>query len=114
MEGKTIQKHMLRIIDNTYENSLSSYCNIKNKYLIFYPLNNGIVSLDFDKKFIIFGYGVYRQMSRRRFSVRLNDKLFLDMTNLLKIKTTIIESFGYYRDLFMSSKVLDQLNSING
>ena len=60
-----------------------------------------------------FGYGLYRQMARRRFSMYLDDKLFLDITKLFKIKTTTIESFSNYPDLFMSSEVLDCLSSIN-
>jgi len=66
------------------------------------------------QKLFRLGYGLYRQMARRRFSNHLDDKLFIDMTKLFKIKSSTIEPFSNYRDLFMSSEVLDCLSSITG
>lgn len=66
------------------------------------------------QKLFRFGYGLYRQMARRRFSNYLDDKLFIDITKLFKIKTSTIEPFSNYRDMFMSSEVIDCLSSITG
>ena len=66
------------------------------------------------QKIFRFGYGLYRQMARRRFSTNLEDKLFLDVSKLFKIKSSTIESFSNYPDLFMSSEALDCLSSVNG
>ncbi len=66
------------------------------------------------QKIFRFGYGLYRQMARRRFSIYPDDKLFLNITKHFKIKTSTIEPFSNYPDLFMSSEVLDCLSSING
>jgi len=63
------------------------------------------------QKLFRFGYGLHRQMARRRFSIHLDDKLFLDVTKLFKIKTSTIEPFSNYPDLFMTSEVLDTLSS---
>jgi hypothetical protein len=66
------------------------------------------------QKLFRFGYGLYRQMARRRFSMHLDDKLFIQLTKLFKIKTSTIEPFSNHGDLFMSSEVLDCLSSIAG
>jgi len=66
------------------------------------------------QKIFRFGYGFYRQMARRRFSNHLEDRLFLYITKLFKIKSSTIESFSNYPDLFISSEALDCLSSING
>jgi len=66
------------------------------------------------QKLFRFGYGLYRQIARRRFSEQLDDKFFLKITKLLKIKVSTIEPFSNYPDLFMSSEVLDCLSCING
>lgn len=64
------------------------------------------------QKFFRLGYGFYRQIARRRFSNRLDDKLFLDITKFIKIQATTIEPFSNYQDLFMSSESLDCLSSV--
>lgn len=66
------------------------------------------------QKLFRFGYGLYRQMARRRFSIYLDDTLFINLTNFFKIKSSTIEPFSNYGDLFMSSEVLDCLSSITG
>ena len=59
------------------------------------------------QKLFRFGYGLYRQMARRRFSKYLDDKLFVDIAKILNIKTSTIEPFSNFPDLFMTSEALD-------
>ncbi|MBE3090465.1 MAG: hypothetical protein IMZ45_05465 [Actinobacteria bacterium] len=49
-------------------------------------------------------------MSRRSVSVHHDGKLFSNIHNLLNIKTTTIEPFDNYPDLFITSEVLDCLS----
>jgi len=57
-----------------------------------------------------FGYGLYRQIARRRFSDQIDERFFKNLTNLLKIESSTIEPFNNYPDLFMTSEVLDCLS----
>lgn len=66
------------------------------------------------QKLFRLGYGLYRQMARRKFSIYLDDRLFIVITRLFKIKRSTIEPFSNYPDLFMSSEILDCLSSTNG
>ena len=65
-------------------------------------------------KLFRFGYGLYRQMARRRYSTSIDDKLFRNLTNVLNLETSTIEPFNNYPDLFMTSEVLDCLSSVGG
>lgn len=64
------------------------------------------------RKLFRFGYGLYRQMARRRLAEQINDKFFRNLTKALNIKTSTIEPFSNYPDLFMTSEVIDCLSSI--
>ncbi|MFP4642038.1 MAG: prenyltransferase/squalene oxidase repeat-containing protein [Chloroflexota bacterium] len=55
------------------------------------------------------GYGLYKQVARRRYSVNLDDALFRRLSKLMGIKSTWIEPIRNYPDLFMTSEVLDCL-----
>ncbi|NJE02071.1 hypothetical protein E3E42_09225 [Thermococcus sp. JdF3] len=58
-----------------------------------------------------FGYALYRQISRRRFSEDVkNDALFRLATRLLGIQTSTIEPSKNFPDMFMTSEVLDSLS----
>lgn len=57
-----------------------------------------------------FGYGMYRQMARRRYSTDVDDKLFKSLTKLFNVKTSTVESFSNYPDLFMTSEIMDCLS----
>ncbi len=83
----------------------SIYITIKTSKIGNFPIK---------QKLFRFGYGLYRQMARRRFSDHIDDTLFNELTKIFRIKPSTIESFSNYRDLFMSSEVLDCLSSING
>lgn len=73
-------------------------------------LNYSIERVGFQYKLFRFGYGLYRQIARRNFSIHLNDKFFSNITKFIKIKTTMIESFSNYPDLFMTLEILDRLS----
>ncbi len=60
--------------------------------------------------FFRFGYGMYRQISRRRYSENLDDKAFRYLTKFLGIETSTIDPFSNYPDMFMTSEVLDCLS----
>ncbi len=64
----------------------------------------------FTYKLFRFGYGLYRQIAIRRFSNQIDDKFFKNLTNILNIKSSTIESFSNYPDMFMTSEVLDCLS----
>jgi hypothetical protein len=57
-----------------------------------------------------FGYGMYRQFSRRRFSNSVNPKLFNILSYIMCINTSTIEPDNNFPDLFMTSEVLDCLS----
>lgn len=58
-----------------------------------------------------FGYGMYRQFARRRYSNDIDDRLFNLICKILRIKASTIEASKNYPDLFITSEVLDCLSS---
>lgn len=85
---------------------------IPSIYTTFKTSNMGVFPIK--QKLFRFGYGFYRQMARRRFSFDIDDKFFNEIVKTLKIKTSTIESFSNYPDLFMTSEIFDSLSTING
>lgn len=61
-------------------------------------------------KLFRFGYGVYRQFARRRYSQNVNPTLFKFLIKMMKIKTSTIEPQNNFPDLFMTSEMLDCLS----
>jgi hypothetical protein len=57
-----------------------------------------------------FGYGIYREIARRRFSHQVDPTVFHILCSLLGIKASTIEASNNYPDLFMTSEVLDCLS----
>jgi len=57
-----------------------------------------------------FGYGMYRQFARRRFSNSVNPKLFNILSDIMNINTSTVEPDNNFPDLFMTSEVLDCLS----
>lgn len=57
-----------------------------------------------------FGYGMYRQIARRRYSIKIDKKIFESTTKLFNIKTSTIEPFNNYPDLFMTTQIIDCLS----
>lgn len=57
-----------------------------------------------------FGYGMYRQFARRRFSNTVNPKLFNILSEIMNINTSTVEPDNNFPDLFMTSEVLDCLS----
>ncbi len=57
-----------------------------------------------------FGYGMYRQFARRRFSNDVNPRMFNLLAGTMCIKTSTIEPDNNFPDLFMTSEVLDCLS----
>lgn len=60
--------------------------------------------------FFRFGYGIYRQFARRRFSNNVNPKIFRFLSGIMNIDTSTIEPDNNFPDLFMTSEVLDCLS----
>jgi len=57
-----------------------------------------------------FGYGMYRQFARRRFSNSVNPKIFNMLSGIMGINTSTVEPDNNFPDLFMTSEVLDCLS----
>jgi len=57
-----------------------------------------------------FGYGLYRQIARRRFAYNVDYKLFRLLCRILKISASTVEPSKNYPDMFMTSEVLDCLS----
>ncbi len=70
-----------------------------------------IGSYPFKHKLFRLGYGLYRQMARRRYSTRIDDKFFRVLTDVLNQKTSTIEPFANFPDLFMTTEVMDCISS---
>lgn len=56
-----------------------------------------------------FGYGVYRQIARRRYNETAETRSFEALCRLFRIKTSTVEPSKNFPDLFMTSEVLDCL-----
>lgn len=57
-----------------------------------------------------FGYGMYRQAARRRFSKTVNPKVFNSLSLIMGINASTIEPDNNFPDLFMTSEILDCLS----
>lgn len=57
-----------------------------------------------------FGYGMYRQFARRRFSKGVNPRLFNLLASTMGIEASTVEPDNNFPDLFMTSEVLDCLS----
>lgn len=66
----------------------------------------------FKHKLFRFGYGLYRQMARRKISTMIDAKMFRILTKIMNVKTSTIEPFNNYPDLFMTSELLDCLSYV--
>ena len=53
---------------------------------------------------------MYRQISRRRYKKNINPKIFEKLMAITNKKSTTIEAFNNYRDIFMTSEVINVLN----
>ena len=57
-----------------------------------------------------FGYGVYREIARRRYGTAAETRSFQVLCRLLGIRTSTVEPSNNFPDLFMTSEVLDCLS----
>jgi hypothetical protein len=57
-----------------------------------------------------FGYGVYRQIARRRYADTADSRTFDLLRGALRIRTSTVEPSNNFPDLFMTSEVLDCLS----
>lgn len=62
--------------------------------------------------FFRYAYASYRQIARRRIKKDIDKELFNTITKLFNIKTSTIEPFNNYSDIFMSSEIINSLSSI--
>ncbi|RLI80096.1 hypothetical protein DRP04_08550 [Archaeoglobales archaeon] len=79
----------------------SIFTALKTAYIGDYPLRHRLFR---------FGYGVYRQVARRRFAYTVNQGLFKFLCKTFKIKASTVEPSKNYPDMFMTSEVLDCLS----
>ncbi len=79
----------------------SLFTSVKTANLGEYPLKHRLFR---------FGYGMYRQYARRRFSEGVNPKLFNFLSSIMGINTSTIEPDNNFPDLFMTSEILDCLS----
>lgn len=70
----------------------------------------GVGHFPLQEKVFRFGYGMYRQIARRRFSQHVDPTVFHLLCSLLGIKASTVEASNNYPDLFMTSEVLDCLS----
>lgn len=65
----------------------------------------------FTHRLFRFGYALYRQIARRRFSRTVsNDVVFQIIRKLLHMNVSTVEPFSNFPDMFMTSEVLDSLS----
>ncbi|MDD3856649.1 MAG: hypothetical protein PHP43_01200 [Methanoculleus sp.] len=57
-----------------------------------------------------FGYGVYREIARRRYGTTAETRSFEALSRLLGIRSSTVEPSNNFPDLFMTSEVLDCLS----
>jgi len=57
-----------------------------------------------------FGYGVYREIARRRYGRTAETRSFEALCRLLRIRSSTVEPSNNFPDLFMTSEVLDCLS----
>ncbi|MDN7026083.1 terpene cyclase/mutase family protein [Methanoculleus sp. FWC-SCC1] len=57
-----------------------------------------------------FGYGMYRQIARRRYADTVDSRTFDFLRGMLRIRTSTVEPSKNFPDLFMTSEVLDCLS----
>jgi len=79
----------------------SIFTTLKTAQIGDYPLNHRVFS---------FGYGMYRQWARRRFSDTIDDRLFHFLCRSLHIQASTVEPSRNYPDMFMTSEILDCLS----
>ncbi len=78
---------------------------------IFTALNTAnIGNYPVSHKLFRFGYGMYRQFARCRFSNSVNPKIFNIISKVMNVNTSTVEPDNNFPDLFMTSEVLDCLS----
>ncbi|MFW5895269.1 MAG: hypothetical protein ACOCT9_00845 [archaeon] len=102
-----IQKNTKDIVNRWEEASMISILegiidSIKTTFIGDYPISHRLFRL---------GYGMYKQFARRRYSEKLEDKMFNKLSSLFNIESTWVEPSKNYPDLFNTSEVLDCLTS---
>jgi hypothetical protein len=71
---------------------------------------SGIGGFPLKERMFRFGYGLYRETTRRRFDVKANDKIFNVLRSLFHIQASTIDPSNNYPDMFMTSEVMDCLS----
>jgi hypothetical protein len=70
----------------------------------------GIGDFPFNHRTFRFGYGMYRQIARRRISGTVNPAVFRLLSSAMNIRASTIEPSNNYPDAFMTAEVLDCLS----
>ncbi|MBR1368259.1 hypothetical protein RJ53_01610 [Methanocalculus chunghsingensis] len=97
---KNINGIMLRWEGGSW-GSLSPLTSLRTSRIGDFPLKEQVFRI---------GYGMYREIARRRFSYQVDPTVFHILCSLLGIKASTIEASNNYPDLFMTSEVLDCLS----
>lgn len=101
-----LEANVKRIVNRWESDSILSFPSS-----VFAALNTAnIGSYPVSHRLFRFGYGMYRQFARRRFSNSVNPKLFNILANVMNINTSTVEPDNNFPDLFMTSEVLDCLS----
>ncbi len=72
-----------------------------------------IGNFPFRERCFRFCYGTYREMARRRYSERINRTSFNLTSSVLMIKSSTVDPFTNYPDMFMTTEALDCISSVN-
>jgi hypothetical protein len=67
----------------------------------------------FTHKLFRFGYGLYRQFSRRNYGEKINTQLFRIIKRFTGVETSTVEPMNNFPDMFMTSEILDALSGVN-
>lgn len=96
---------VLRWEKDKFRSILPSFgSNIRTANLGNYPVSHRLFR---------YGYGMYRQVARRRFDTKVDDRVFSLLSGMMGINASTVEPFNNFPDMFMTSEVLDCLSWSN-
>lgn len=107
LQAMNVLKNNINGVANRWEDasffslSFSIFSTLRTANIGNYPIKH---------KVFRFGYGMYRQIARRRFSNTVDPLIFNFMSSVLGIEASTIEPDNNFPDLFMTSEILDCLS----
>jgi len=70
----------------------------------------GLGKFPLKEKVFRYGYGMYREVARRRYSDHVDDRFFSLLCTIMRISPSTVDPLNNYKDIFMTSEVLDCLS----